>query len=237
MSRTRGCCLTHGGGMADTRGGRSPSGCPGADDRELRRLDWRAGGGPERLTLGDSREWICSRAAGSVLEVSVGTGLNLRHYPKHLHLTALDLDPQLLSVTRSRAPFLAGVSLLQADASQLPFAASSFDTVVCTLAMCEFRDQSAVLEQMYRLLRPGGRLLLLDHAQWRWPIKGRPVTLAKRVGSSRSGMTGCGSASSSDWTPASPPERPLKAARRNRSEDLVTRAVPGARAGTAARRG
>jgi ubiquinone/menaquinone biosynthesis C-methylase UbiE len=134
------------------------------------------------LTLGDSRDWICSRAAGAVLEVSVGTGLNLAHYPKRLHLTAIDLDPKMLSVARSRAHVLERVSLLQADAARLPFAASSFDTVVCTLAMCEYRDRRVVLEQMYRVLRPGGRLLLLDHVQGRWPFKGRPVTLAKKVG-------------------------------------------------------
>jgi ubiquinone/menaquinone biosynthesis C-methylase UbiE len=74
------------------------------------------------------------------------------------------------------------VSLLQADAAQLPFAAASFDTVVCTLAMCEFRDRSAVLAEMYRILCPGGRLLLLDHAQWRWPLHGRPATLALDIG-------------------------------------------------------
>jgi SAM-dependent methyltransferase len=168
--------------MADTRSGRSRSGRRATDDYELRRWDGKAGLGPERLTLGSSREWICSRATGSVLEVSIGTGLNLPHYPDHVDLTAVDRDPQMLSMARRRLDVVRRVSLLQADAARLPFAAASFDSVVCTLAMCEFRDRSAVLAEMYRILRPGGRLLLLDHAQWRWPLRGRPATLAVNVG-------------------------------------------------------
>ncbi|MGH3863622.1 class I SAM-dependent methyltransferase [Actinokineospora sp.] len=150
----------------------------GAADRERRRRDRRAGLPPERLVLGDSRQWIVSRASGSVLEVSVGTGLNLRHYPRHVTLTALDLDPELLSIARKRANDLRDVSLLQADSARLPFAAESFDSVVCTLAMCEFHDRTVVLAEMKRVLRPGGRLLLLDHAQWRWPRRGRPNAAA-----------------------------------------------------------
>ncbi len=88
----------------------------------------------------------------------------------------------MLSVARMRADATGTVSLFHADAAQLPFTTASFDSVVCTLAMCEFRDRRAVLAEMYRILRPGGRLLLLDHAQWRWPLRGRPVTLAVEVG-------------------------------------------------------
>lgn len=168
--------------MADTRSGGSQSGRRWTDDQERRRWDRKAGLGPERWTLGGSRQWICSRATGSVLEVGIGSGLNLAHYPDHVDLTAVDCDSQMLSMARRRDDVIRRVSLLQADAARLPFAAASFDSVVCTLAMCEFRDRSAVLAEMYRVLRPGGRLLLLDHAQWRWPLRGRPATLAVNVG-------------------------------------------------------
>jgi ubiquinone/menaquinone biosynthesis C-methylase UbiE len=117
-----------------------------------------------------------------VLEVAVGTGLNLRHYPDDVALTAVDLDQELLSIARRRAEARHHVSLLQADAARLPFPAESFDTVVCTLAMCEFRDRGAVLAEMNRVLRPQGRLLLLDHAQWRWIHHGRPAGLAVDAG-------------------------------------------------------
>ena len=155
--------------MADTRSGRSRSGRRRTDDHERRRWDRKAGLGPEHLTLGGSRHWICSRATGSVLEVGIGSGLNLAHYPDHVGLTAVDRDSQMLSMARGRVDVVRRVSLLQADAARLPFAAASFDSVVCTLAMCEFRDRSAVLAEMYRILRPGGRLLL---------ARPRPVALA-----------------------------------------------------------
>lgn len=150
--------------------------------RVRRRCDWEAGLGPERLTMGRSRQWVCSRARGSVLEVSVGTGLNLAHYPEQVRVTAVDLDPEMLSVARSRTRTVRQASLVEADAARLPFTSASFDTVVCTLAMCEYPDRSRVLTEMFRLLRPGGRLLLLDHFQWRWPLKGRPVRLAVEAG-------------------------------------------------------
>lgn len=137
---------------------------------------------PEWLILRNSRQWICSRVTGSVLEVSIGTGLNLRHYPDHVALTALDLDRELLTVTRRRADVSHNALLLQGDAAHLPFPSESFDTAVCSLAMCEYPDRRAVLAEMKRVLRPQGRLLLLDHAQWRWPIHGRPVTLAVELG-------------------------------------------------------
>lgn len=151
--------------------------------RAQRRQDRRAGLWPEPLALGNSRRWICTRSTGRVLEVCVGTGLNLPHYSPHVRVTALDLDPGRLAAARVRAAELGRpVALVRADAARLPFRPGSFDTVVCTLAMCEFGNRTEVLEEMYRVLRPGGRLLLLDHAQWRWFSRGRPVTLAAEVG-------------------------------------------------------
>jgi ubiquinone/menaquinone biosynthesis C-methylase UbiE len=126
----------------------------------------------ERVQFGGGREWACSQAHGDVLEVAVGTGLNLPFYPAHARLTGMDLSPAMLARARSRAAELGReVDLREGDAQALPFADGSFDTVVCTLSLCAVPDERAALAEMWRVLRPGGRLLLLDHigSNW-WPI-------------------------------------------------------------------
>lgn len=127
----------------------------------------------ERWWFTGGRPWVCSRATGEVLEVAIGTGLNLAHYPSGLHLTGIDLSPQMLAVARQRAQRLhLAVALREADAQSLPFDDESFDTVVCTLALCGIPNDRAAIAEMKRVLRPGGRLLLLDHiaSSW-WPIR------------------------------------------------------------------
>jgi ubiquinone/menaquinone biosynthesis C-methylase UbiE len=126
----------------------------------------------ERVLFGGGREWVCSRAHGDVLEVAVGTGLNLAFYRSDVRLTAVDLSPAMLAVARSRAAELGReVDLREADAQALPFPDESFDAVVCTLSLCNIPDPQAAIGQMGRVLRPGGRLLLLDHigSNW-WPV-------------------------------------------------------------------
>lgn len=125
-------------------------------DREIGVLD--------RRVFGDSRHWACSQATGEVLEVAVGTGLNLAHYPAEVTVTGLDLSEQMLGLARSRAAELGReVTLRQGTAHALPFADSSFDTVVCTLGLCAIPDHETAVDEMIRVLRPGGRLILLDH--------------------------------------------------------------------------
>ncbi|MEV6846516.1 class I SAM-dependent methyltransferase [Actinoplanes sp. NPDC051411] len=126
----------------------------------------------ERFQFRGGREWVCSRARGDVLEVAVGTGLNLALYPPEARLTGVDLSPEMLAWARSRSAALGrAIELKEADVEALPFDDGAFDTVVCTLAMCAVPDERTALLEMCRVLRPGGLLLLLDHigSNW-WPI-------------------------------------------------------------------
>lgn len=118
----------------------------------------------ERMFFGDSRTWACSQASGDVLEVAVGTGLNLDTYPKDVALTGIDLSEQMLAIAKARATELGrDVDLRQGDAHHLPFADTSFDTVVCTFGLCAIPDIDTALDEMTRVLRPGGKLILVDH--------------------------------------------------------------------------
>jgi ubiquinone/menaquinone biosynthesis C-methylase UbiE len=119
----------------------------------------------ERWLLGtEHRAWVCSRAVGHTLEVAIGTGLNLPYYPPGIRLTGLDLTPQMMSGARRRASELGtSLELVEGDAQALPFADGSFDTVVCTYAMCSVPDERETVQEMRRVLRPRGRLILLDH--------------------------------------------------------------------------
>jgi ubiquinone/menaquinone biosynthesis C-methylase UbiE len=118
----------------------------------------------ERILFGNGRAWVCSWAEGDALEVAVGTGRNLPFYPAGVRLTGVDLSPAMLAIARQRARAIGRqVDLRETDAQALPFADASFDTVVCTLSLCTIPDDRTAVAEMYRVLRPGGRLLLLDH--------------------------------------------------------------------------
>ena len=126
----------------------------------------------ERVQFAGGREWVCSQARGDVLEVAIGTGLNLPFYPADVRLTGVDLSPAMLAGARARAAELGReVTLREGDAQSLPFPDATFDTVVSTLSLCAIPDDRAAIVEMWRVLRPGGRLLLLDHigSNW-WPI-------------------------------------------------------------------
>jgi len=133
-------------------------------DRDMNRVD--------KLWFGGGREWVCSRAEGDVLEVAIGSGRNLPFYPADVTLTGVELSPAMLELAQERAAELGrDVDLLVGDAQELAFPDESFGTVVCTLSLCAIPDHELAVAEMARVLRPGGRLLLLDHigSRW-WPV-------------------------------------------------------------------
>ena len=131
-------------------------------DRQIALFEknWFAGG----------REWLGERARGRVLEVAIGTGRDLPHYPADVTITGIELSPAMLAIARQRAADLGrDVTLREGDAEHLPFGDASFDTVVCALSLCTIPNPAAGLAEMRRVLGPGGRLLLLDHIGSSWP--------------------------------------------------------------------
>jgi ubiquinone/menaquinone biosynthesis C-methylase UbiE len=127
----------------------------------------------ERHVFGRShRLWACSRASGETLEVAVGTALNLPYYPDDVRLTGLDLSSEMLAIARKRAAEVGrDIDLREGDAHALPFDDDSFDTVVCTYSLCNIPDPQRAVNEMKRVLKSGGKLILVDHIR----ASNRPV--------------------------------------------------------------
>jgi ubiquinone/menaquinone biosynthesis C-methylase UbiE len=139
-------------------------------DREMNFFD--------RLLFAGGREWVCSQAAGDVLEIGIGTGRNLPHYRADVSLIGIELSPAMLEIARARARELRReVDLRVGDAQALEFPDESFDAAVCTLSLCTIPDDRAAVAEVRRVLRPGGRFLLLEHV--RSPVL--PVRLGQRL--------------------------------------------------------
>lgn len=132
----------------------------------------------DRVLFADGRQWACSHARGDVLEIAIGTGRNLAHYPAGTRLTGIELSPEMLAIARRRAAELGvDVDLRPGDAQALEFADDSFDTVIITLALCTIPDDRGAVREVHRVLRPGGRLVLLEHV--RSPVA--PVRAVQRL--------------------------------------------------------
>jgi ubiquinone/menaquinone biosynthesis C-methylase UbiE len=132
----------------------------------------------DRTLFRGGRDWVCQKARGRVLEIAIGTGRNLAHYPAGVRLTGVEQSPAMLEVARRRAAELGlEADLRLGDAQSLDFPAGSFDTVVCTLSLCTIPDDARAVSEVRRVLRPGGRFLLLEHV--RSPV--RPVRMLERL--------------------------------------------------------
>jgi ubiquinone/menaquinone biosynthesis C-methylase UbiE len=120
----------------------------------------------ERVLFGGGREWVCSQAQGDVLELAAGTLRNLPYYPPGIKLTAVELSPEMAAVGRKRAEELGhSIDLRIGDVQKLDLPDKSFDTVACTLGFCTIPDNTAAAREAFRVLRPGGRLLMLEHVR------------------------------------------------------------------------
>jgi len=114
------------------------------------------------------RQKVVPLARGRVLEIGIGTGLNLAHYDRSRVEQIVGLDPGLemhpLARRRIRRAGLE-VELVGLSAERIPYDDDSFDTVLVTYALCTIEDPRAALREMRRVLRPGGRLVFCEHGR------------------------------------------------------------------------
>jgi SAM-dependent methyltransferase len=119
-----------------------------------------------RPPLAAQRPLALAGARGEVLEIGFGSGLNLPHYPAPV-TRVVAVEPNALVSDRARERIAAArvpvdVAALRAD-GELPFDAGRFDCAVSTWTMCTIPDVPAALREVYRVLKPGGRLLFVEH--------------------------------------------------------------------------
>jgi len=121
----------------------------------------------EWFGLGRWRRWLVGGARGRTLDIGCGTGRNLPLYAADVLVVGLDPCPDALQRAHHRAP---DVELMVGSAEALPFPDGHFDTVVSGLVFCSVPDPIRGLQEVRRVLRPGGQLRMIEHvrARWRW---------------------------------------------------------------------
>jgi phosphatidylethanolamine/phosphatidyl-N-methylethanolamine N-methyltransferase len=118
-----------------------------------------------------------------VLEVGIGTGLNLPLYPTHCHITGIDLSEEMLEKAQDKVIELAliGVTLKVMDATVMDFGESEFDSAVATYTISAVPDPVGVLREMRRVVKPGGSIVLLNHFRSERRVVGRLEDLVSPV--------------------------------------------------------
>ncbi|HEX4377786.1 MAG TPA: methyltransferase domain-containing protein [Steroidobacteraceae bacterium] len=127
-------------------------------------LEWSA---RDNAELKELRARALAPAQGRVLELGFGTGLNLPFYPPAVtEIVAVDPNPGMSRIAHERMQALGRtVEHHQISAESLPFDRNSFDNVVCTLTLCSIPNVTAALEEVSRVLKPGGQLLFFEHGR------------------------------------------------------------------------
>lgn len=131
--------------------------------------------GTERDGLGEMRGELLAGASGRTIEIGAGTGVNLEHYPDTVsELALVEPGPHMAKQLREKlAESGRAATIATAGAEELPFAADSFDTAVSTLVLCTVPDPEASLAELARVLKPGGRLLFIEHVRSEDPGRAR----------------------------------------------------------------
>ncbi len=133
------------------------------ETERIRRFYDRSGQSSPPAAGPDTR-WVCSRARGDTLEVGIGRGRSLEYYLPRVRLWGVDVSEVSLGTAAARARELGReIDLRQADATSLPFPDGAFDSVVFCFVLCTVPQEGLAVAEAVRVLRPGGRLIYVEH--------------------------------------------------------------------------
>ena len=155
--------------------------------------------GPEKAMLRGQRETLLRAVSGRVLEIGGGTGANLPFYGpavEELVITEPE-EPMARRLERKLSSYSLPARVVSAPAEQLPFESGTFDFAVSTLVLCTVADPERALSEIHRLLRPGGRLVFLEHvlsdepglARWQHRLEGVQVRVGHGCHPNRATLT------------------------------------------------
>jgi len=114
----------------------------------------------EILYLKNLRQELLKEARGRILELAVGNGQNSLHYPRNSKIIAIDITHNRITKSKKRPK---STDYVVGDSEILPFQDNSFDTIIDTLALCTYKEPKKALEEMSRVCKPKGTILLLEH--------------------------------------------------------------------------
>ncbi|NJE04672.1 methyltransferase domain-containing protein [Thermococcus sp. M36] len=131
----------------------------------------------ERRAFSRYRERAVRLAEGKVLEVGIGTGKNLPYYPEGVEVIGIDFSRGMLEKAEKRRKELGlkNIRLLHMDVQNLEFEDNTFDTVVSTFVFCTVPDPVKGLREVYRVLKPGGKAIFLEHMKSRSKLLNVPL--------------------------------------------------------------
>jgi len=120
----------------------------------------------EEAGLREMRRETLAQASGRTIDLGAGTGVNRDLFPDAVtELVLAEPDPHMLAKLRAKVSETESLRIVQASAQDLPFEDDSFDTAVFTLVLCTVPDPDAALAEAARILRPGGKLLFVEHVR------------------------------------------------------------------------
>ena len=132
----------------------------------------------EERRFGPHKRRLFSKIRGETLMVAAGTGNDFQFFPPGEHIVAIDISPKMLERAARKAAVYSGrIELHEMDVCALPYPDASFDTVATVCTFCSVPRPVAGLRELYRVLKPGGQLLMFEHVRSRIAGLGRLMDL------------------------------------------------------------
>jgi ubiquinone/menaquinone biosynthesis C-methylase UbiE len=119
----------------------------------------------EKYLFSNLRKKVIAHTEGKVLEVGIGTGKNMPYYPKNVEVTGIDFSKGMLQKAEKKKKILSlnTITLLEMNIEKMTFEDNFFDTVVSTFVFCTVPNPLRGLHEVYRVLKPGGKVVFLEH--------------------------------------------------------------------------